>query len=172
MLSSTIRTRQVQLSVGSSSIYRLCRTSFSTKKSRGSKYAQKFNIKPTADAELPQFANLLRQFYRQSHPDLLRASNGEYANINDQSWQVFNGILTTIKEKNSYPPQMVKDIPFYVRSNNIDSDYVCRILRVRTGGGDCKKQLTLTLQNFFVESGLSTDGKFSWDKEYFPMDAI
>lgn len=120
--------------------------------------------------EVPQFAGLLRQFYKQTHPDILRASNSEFADINDQSWKTLNGILSTIKEVNSYPPQMVKTIPFHMRSSSSKTGFKQVDLRIRTAGGDCKKQLTVTLQNFFVESEISPDGKFQWGKEYFPLE--
>lgn len=120
--------------------------------------------------DIPQFSGLLRQFYKQTHPDILRASNSEYADVNDQSWKTLNGILTTIKEVNSYPPQMVKTIPFYMRSTASKTGFKTVELRIRTAGGDCKKQLTVTLQNFFMESEISPDGKFQWGKEYFPLE--
>lgn len=120
--------------------------------------------------EMPQFAGLLRQFYKQTHPDILRASNSEYADINDQSWKTLNGILSTIKEVNSYPPQMVKTIPFHMRSSTSSTGFKQVDLRIRTAGGDCKKQLTVTMQNFFVESEISADGKFQWGKDYFPLE--
>jgi hypothetical protein len=134
----------------------------------GSRYAQPGAS--NAGEDLPQFAGLLRQFYRQSHPDLLRASHAEFADINDQSWQTLNGILSTIKEVNSYPPRMTKTIPFYLRAANTESGLKHIELTVRTGGGDCKKQLTVTMQDFFVASGISADGKFTWGKEYFPLE--
>ena len=127
----------------------------------------------SVEADIPQFAGLLRQFYRQSHPDLLRASHNQQAEVNDQSWQTLNGILSTIKEVNSYPPRMSKNIPFYIRSSEKDAEGMIVLkhveLRIRTAGGECKKQLTVTLQDFFVTSGISSDGKFSWGKEYFPL---
>jgi hypothetical protein len=120
--------------------------------------------------ELPEFAGLLRQFYKQSHPDLLKASHSDHSVTNDQSWQTLNGILSTIKECNSYPPRMVKTIPFYMRSKESPTGVKHVELTIRTGGGDCKKQLTVTFQEFYKKSGISADGKFVWGKDYFPIE--
>jgi hypothetical protein len=119
-------------------------------------------------SELPQFSDLLRQFYRQSHPDLLRATHAEHATVNDDSWQVLNGILSTIKERDSYPPQMNKAVPFFLRTKDAETGIKRVELKIRTAGGCCKKQLATTMENFFVESGIAADGKFIWGKEYFP----
>lgn len=126
---------------------------------------------------LPQFSTLLRKFYRQTHPDLLRASHPSCADINDKSWQVLNGILSTLKECNSFPPRMIQSIPFYMRvietehaDSRIHNDMSCLELNIVTGGGDCKKQLTKTMQQFFQTSKISLDGKFEWDKAYFPLE--
>ena len=124
----------------------------------------------TPEAELPQFSGLLRQFYKQTHPDLLRATHNEFADVNDQSWQTLNGILSTCKEMNSFPPRMTKSIPFYMRSSAEESGFRQINLRIKTAGGDCRKQLTVTLSDFFVESGISEDGKFVWGKDYFPSE--
>lgn len=128
------------------------------------------NGQATPDAELPQFAGLLRQFYKQTHPDLLRATHNEFADVNDQSWQTLNGILSTCKELNSFPPRMTKSIPFYMRSKTEESGFRQIHLRIKTAGGDCRKQLTVTLSDFFVESGISEDGRFVWGKDYFPSE--
>ena len=137
---------------------------------RPNKRAGRFGSAAAEQEELPQFAGLLRQFYKKTHPDLLRASHNEYADINDQSWQTLNGILSTCKEHNSFPPRMIKAIPFYMRSPQEQTGFRQLELRIKTAGGDCKKQLTVTMSDFFVESGISTDGKFSWGKEYFPTE--
>lgn len=127
--------------------------------------------------ELPQFSTLLRKFYRQTHPDLLRASHPSCADINDKSWQVLNGVLSTLKECNSYPPRMIQSIPFYMRvietehaDSRIHNGMSCLELNIVTGGGDCKKQLTKTMQQFFQTSKISSDGKFEWDRAYFPLE--
>lgn len=126
--------------------------------------------KAAQSEDLPQFSGLLRQFYKQTHPDLLRASHNEYADINDQSWQTLNGILSTIKAVNSFPPRMNKSIPFFMRSSQEQSGFRNVELRIKTAGGDCKKQLTVTLRDFFIESGISPDGQFVWGKDYFPTE--
>ena len=71
---------------------------------------------------------------------------------------------------------MVKTIPFYLRSKttsveNSELNGLKQVeLRITTGGGDCKKQLTVTMQQFFKESGISANGKFVWGRDYFPME--
>lgn len=132
----------------------------------------RFGAAQQETVELPQFAVLLRQFYKQSHPDLLRASNAEHAAVNDESWQTLNGILSTIKERDTFPPMMNKTMPFYLRCAKSSNGVRQVDLRIRTAGGACKNQLTVTMGNFFVESGISPDGKFTWGKEYFPVAAM
>mmetsp|Transcript_55165 Transcript_55165/g.108959 ORF Transcript_55165/g.108959 Transcript_55165/m.108959 type:complete len:175 (+) Transcript_55165:56-580(+) len=120
--------------------------------------------------EMPKFAELLRKFYKLTHPDLLRASSPELADINDQSWQTLNNVLSTIKTVNAYPPRMKQSIPFHMRSQESDSGYKPVVLTISTGGGDCKKQFGVTMKNFFKASGISPDGNFIWGKEYFPTE--
>jgi hypothetical protein len=145
----------------------------SRKERRSSRFATKIaSINPAAavDPDIPDFAGLLRQFYKKTHPDLLRAAQPVYADVNDISWQTLNGILSTIKESNSYPPRMIQDIPFYLRAPPPDQGtFICAQLQIRTDGGDCRKKFTLTLQQFFVASGISADGRFHWGAEYFPL---
>jgi hypothetical protein len=120
-----------------------------------------------ADEEAHDFGHLLRNLYKRSHPDLLRHAHPDLASINDQSMQILNGILSTVKNPNTFPPQMIKDIPFHVKvspHNQIEE----HVLRIRTGGGDCRKHLTDIFQQFFVETKISADGKFNWGKDYFP----
>ena len=144
-------------------------------------------------AALPSFSSLMRLFYKQSHPDLLRSTASDCADINDQSMQVLNGILSTLKEDNAYPPRMVKNIPFYLLrkqtriqpptstdgggsaevplsksvpcpgptqkspaslSKSGGSHLECVELRIRTGGGECRKQVTASMTEFFVAAGI------------------
>ena len=92
------------------------------------------------------------------------------ANQNDESFQVLNGILSTIKA-NEYPPQIVKRIPFNLRSQNGGNDFVQIELVLKTAGGDSRKSLTNSFTAFFEKAGLLAHGtKFKWSKEYFPID--
>jgi len=138
------------------------------KKERAQAFAQRQKkIYQQIDEDAHDFGHLLRSLFKRSHPDLLRHAHPDLAAINDQSIQILNGILSTIKDPNSYPPQMIKDIPLHVRfppQNHIEE----HVLKIRTGGGDCKKHLTEIFQNFFVETKISPDGKFIWGKDYFP----
>src|SRR2546430_2448245 len=114
-------------------------------KGKNSYHARKAAFKAKLDAaqdelnNLPKFSNLIRQLYRRSHPDILRASHLEFAQINDQSMQILNSILTSIKTYNEYPPQIVKNVPFYLKTTGSDN-LSCVELNIRTAGGDSKKQ--------------------------------
>lgn len=118
---------------------------------------------------LPEFQVLLRQLYRKSHPDLLRASHPSAAEVNDSSMQLLNGILTTIKKYNEYPAQIVKTIPFYMKSGD---DLIVVNLKIQTAGGDCRRALTGSFREFFFDTGIiqsKTGSQFSWGKDYFPI---
>ncbi len=155
------------------SMFAISRRQFSSAKKKEKMKAfklkqEQYRKENMAAQEAPDFATMIRQLYRKSHPDLLRHSHPEYAEVNDQSMQVLNGILTTIKT-NEYPPRIVKDITFYMKVTS-DGEYKPFLLSVRTGGGDCKGCLTDAFGSFFIATGLSPDGKFVWNKEYFPLE--
>jgi hypothetical protein len=122
---------------------------------------------------LPDFQHLLRQLYKKTHPDLLRAVHPEAAVVNDSSMQVLNGILSTIKQYNEFPPQIVKRVPFFVRDPEGQMKSV--ELNIRTAGGDSRKTLTASFTTFFAEVGFVPPDKarggsaFLWGKEYFPI---
>ena len=124
------------------------------------------------DAEYPIFANLLRQLYRRAHPDILRSANPEYAQINDSSMQLLNGILSTIKQYNEYPSQIIKTIPFYMKS----SDGTLRLvnLSIRTAGGDCRRSMMSSFESFFIDAEIlqRNNAFFVWGKEYFPTEPL
>jgi hypothetical protein len=120
---------------------------------------------------LPDFNHLLRTLYKKSHPDLLQHSHPEASAINTEAMQLLNGVLTTIRKPNQYPPQIKKDITFYVRETG-KSNVLPHVLRIRTSGGECKKQLTVTFQDFFKQTDIDRDGLFKWNQEYFPIDLI
>eukprot|EP01038_Epipyxis_sp_PR26KG_P004090 gene4090-5838_t len=145
-----------------------------------------YTVRDAKQNDLPSFSNLLRQLYLRSHPDLLRSTNPELADINDQSMQIVNGLLSTVKEYNQYPPQTILNIPFHVK-NQATGIIHCHELRIRTAGGECKRQLTTTFEEFFIQSGIvSVDNNnynnhynrknnkkraaiFDWGKDYFPV---
>jgi hypothetical protein len=121
-------------------------------------------------ADLPTVNVLLRKLYLRAHPDLFRTTHPELATINDQSMQNLNGILTTIKEiatENQYPPQIVKTISFHIKNSQNRDQIDCVDLYINTGGGDCRNQLMTSFERFFVQSEISTDGKFQWGKDYY-----
>ncbi len=161
MMSLTSRLKAVNVSVGN--------RSFSKK---GQAFRNKFNAPKAIEVDnSPNFSIMIRQLYRRSHPDLLRASHLEQSIVNDQSMQVLNGVLSSVKTYNEYPPQIVKRMPFHMKKAGTD-ELTCVNLNIVTAGGDSKRQITRTFQEFFVKAGISEDGKFVWDKEYFPTSLI
>lgn len=117
---------------------------------------------------LPEFHDLLRILYRKSHPDLLRATNPEFAVVNDSSMQLLNGILSTIKKHNEYPPMLVKSIPFHVRNGEKIEVFN---LKIKTAGGDSQRALKTSFKDFFLASGITSVESgvdFAWGKNYFP----
>lgn len=94
-------------------IYSICRAPFST--ARKSFRSDRYKKVDAPEVECADFQSLLRSLYKKSHPDLLRSSFPEQADTNDQSMQLLNGILTTIKQYNAYPPRTKRSLPFFVR---------------------------------------------------------
>jgi hypothetical protein len=141
-----------------------------------------FGSKLPNEGEIPEFSNLLKQFYKRAHPDILRAHNPKIAEFNDNSFQQLNEILSAIKEINSFPPMMSKTITFYLRRNverisaSIISNSIHEFsqidLKVKLAGGDCRKSLHHSFQHFFESAGVLTSRnvKFKWGKDYFPEE--
>eukprot|EP00981_Chlorochromonas_danica_P001867 scaffold386_cov174-Ochromonas_danica.AAC.41 len=123
---------------------------------------------PAQSQQPADFALLLRQLYKRGHPDLLRHSHPELSRVNDMSMQLLNGVLSSIKVPNEYPPRTIQDIPFHLK-HPVSGVYEEHTLSIRTAGGDCQKQLTQSFEVFFASTGLSEGGKFVWNKEYFPL---
>lgn len=120
--------------------------------------------------DLPTINVLLRKLYLRAHPDIFKATHPELAEINDQSMQTLNGILSTIKEittENIYPPQIIKTVPFYIRNSRNADQVDCVDLSIKTAGGDCRNQLMTSFERFFVDSEISKDGRFQWGKDYY-----
>ena len=122
-----------------------------------------------SDESLPVFPNLLRSFYKKVHPDLLRAQSPMEAEVNDTSMKELNGVLSSIKVYNEHPPAMVKNIAFYVKGNNSNKGLTKVNLQLKTAGGDCKRSLMGTFQDFFTRTGVHT-GPFRWGNDYFPAE--
>jgi hypothetical protein len=126
------------------------------------------------------FNILLRQLYMKTHPDILRSLNKDMADVNEESMQVLNNILTTIKST-EYPPKMIKSLPFYIKneiseslpSNSKESMKLVH-LNIRTAGGECRKSVTKSFHVFFQEIGLLTNKNSSiiFTKEYFPVEIV
>ena len=117
---------------------------------------------------LPEFQVLLRQLYKKSHPDLLRSSFPSESIINDNSMQLLNSVLTSIKSTDEMPPAMKKSIPFYIKISHNEVKVVT--LNINTSGGYSKNQITNTFETFFLDCGITTNDtkKFQWNEEYFP----
>jgi Domain of unknown function (DUF4460) len=117
---------------------------------------------------LPEFHDLLRTLYRKSHPDLLRATHPEFAVVNDSSMQLLNGILSSIKKCNEYPPALIKSIPFHVRKGEKIEVFN---LKIKTAGGDSQRALKTSFKDFFLACGITnveSGVDFAWGKNYFP----
>ena len=120
------------------------------------------------DESLPEFSTLMRSLYKKVHPDILRARSPIEADVNDSSMKELNGVLSSIKGYNEYPPAMIKQILFYVKAPG--SDELKKVsLTLRTAGGDCKRLLMNIFEDFFIRTGVHT-GPFRWGSEYFPQD--
>jgi hypothetical protein len=148
------------------------------KRERQERRGQKGNgIKEAVEAEsvdgVPSFAPLMRQIFRKMHPDLLKASFPTLSRENDASLQILNGILTSIKKYGEYPPQIVKNIPFHMLDSEAPGGTRLVSLRIKTAGGECKRQLTQSFVSFFHETGTLPQNftVFRWDSEYFPLEA-
>jgi hypothetical protein len=94
----------------------------------------------------------------------LYVANADYAAQNDQSFQLLNGVLSSVKSTVEFPPAIKQTIPFYVRHQD---NYNVVNLSIVTAGGDCRHALKRSFQDFFKASGIH-DGPFVWGKEYFP----
>jgi hypothetical protein len=116
-----------------------------------------------SDASAPEFANLMKSFYKKSHPDILRSYNIQKADENDTAFQQLNELLSTIKENNSYPPQQNRTLIFNVKENNTFKKVP---LVIKTSGGECRKALYDSFSRFFLAAGVHS-GKFVWGKDYF-----
>ena len=77
-----------------------------------------------------------------------------------------NGVLTTLKVYNEYPAAMNKQITFYMTVKG-SNDLQRITLSLRTAGGDCKRLLMKTFEEFFTRTAIHS-GPFRWGSEYFP----
>jgi hypothetical protein len=107
-------------------------------------------------AELPKFSDLMRKVYKRCHPDLVRSRFPEAASTNEVGLQTINSVLDTIKKFNSFPPQIIQTIPLALLP--VEGDELRHVtLRIKTAGGDCKKSLTLSFTDLFLQAGLIED---------------
>ena len=138
-----------------------------------------------------EFSQLVKLFYKKSHPDLIRHSSPEYADVNNASFQQLNEVLSTIKStniNNEYPPIMNKSISFYMRkdANEIIStptsssiaatagtdttnEFKQVILTLKTSGDYCRTALYQSFQSFFYQTKLLNEAqgeRFIWGKDY------
>ncbi len=91
--------------------------------------------------------------------------------MNDNSFQIVNNLLSTIKQANTYPPAMVKKIPFYIRDGNTKT-IVQHDLTLKAAGGDCRYLFIKCFSEFFRNIGIMTAVEFSWNKDYFPPTSM
>ena len=123
---------------------------------------------PRAEAQSSRpgmkFSTVLKQLYKRTHPDLLRSKCETSAEHNDKSWQVLNGILSTVKES-AYPPAINKQVKLFMSS---PTGLEPVELRIQTAGGDCRRSLTKSFSELFVNAKLlKVDDTIVWDEEYF-----
>ena len=78
----------------------------------------------------------------------------EAADRNEEGLQIINGILSTIKAFNSYPPQLIKRIPLTLLPEGDETELLQCSLEIKTGGGECKKSLTTSFSDLFLQAGL------------------
>jgi hypothetical protein len=128
---------------------------------RQERYIAKFKEDPNK----PSLQSLLRGLYRRAHPDVIRHSEPDLADVNNSSMQVLNGVLSTLKVANSFPPRLSQHIPFHVKSGDTIVKYELKLV---TAGGDSRRQLTTSFVEFFREAGILEGKEFAWDKEYYP----
>ena len=133
---------------------------------REERYQNKYNVL-RREANRPNLQSLLRALYRRAHPDIIRSSAPELAEVNNASLQLLNGVLSTLKVPNQYPERLNQSIPFHVKEGETITRFELKLV---TAGGDSKRQLTATFSAFFRDIGELSTQDFSWDKEYFPME--
>lgn len=103
--------------------------------------------------EIPKFSELMRKIYKRCHPDLVRSRFPEAASSNEVGLQTINSVLDTIKKFNSFPPQIIQTIPLALLPE--DGDELRHVtLRIKTAGGDCRKSLTQSFTDLFLQAGL------------------
>ena len=115
------------------------------------------------ESSLPKFATLMRSVYKRCHPDLMRARFPEAALVNEKGLQTINSVLDTIKKFNSFPPQIIQSIPLALLSQD-GNDLLHVTLRIKTAGGDCKRSLTLSFADLFIQAGLIKEDTIVDDK--------
>ena len=96
-----------------------------------------------------------------AHPDLLLSHSETMSKINDNSMKELNGVLSTCKQPSEYPPAIDKVFVFYMKK---ESEYEKFSLHLKTSGGDSRKQLKRTFEEFFSRTGINNT-PFRWDKE-------
>ena len=62
---------------------------------------------------------------------------------------------------------MVKNVTFYMKELGDSGNLKKVSLQLRTAGGDCRRLLQSTFQEFFSKTGVHS-GPFRWGPEYFP----
>lgn len=139
----------------------------SRRKERLRERSQRYQARFAEDPDKPSLQALLRSLYMRAHPDVIRHSQPDLADVNNASMQVLNGVLSTLKVHNSFPPRLNQAIPFHVKTGDSIKSFELKLV---TAGGDSKRQLTESFSVFFREIGVLQGKDFRWDKEYFPED--
>lgn len=85
---------------------------------------------------------------------------------NDNSLKELNGVLSTVKQPSEYPPAIDKVFIFYLKKGG---DYEKFTLHLETSGGDSRKRMKTTFEEFFSKTDISHTS-FRWDKEVCVRD--
>ena len=129
-------------------------------------------VNGTGDSN-PEFGQLIKLFLKRSHPDVIRHSSPQQADINNRSFQQLNEVLSSIK-CNEYPNLMNKTLTFYMRNENHSNPGLKEVnLTLVTAGGDSRKALFKSFQAFFYETNILNEQlgeRFIWGKDYFDKE--
>lgn len=132
------------------------------------KVAAKAKKDAAAPKRIPTLNDLMRNFYKKIHPDLMLAYP-EQREQNDQSLSVLQSFLTSLKDNNGnekYPVLRNATLPFYLRTPKQGHFQHVELL-LHSEATLNKKLIEQQLVGFFKTAGVGS--QFKWDDEYFPL---
>jgi hypothetical protein len=129
-----------------------------------------------SSASPPMFETLYRELQRRVHPDILRSTHPTEADVNDQSLQIVNNLLTCLRESgNTIPDEFGGCLDFHlkpkdgeIKESNDNSDASNALEHVQmfldTTG---KRKIKNSFENFFREADMGDGtGLFEWGQSY------